>query len=117
MRLVTLDDNLVTIPNAKLGSEVVASGNAGALTMLVQQDFYIAVDQDAAQAQRLVGEALCSSRFCKLQMPWTVLVNQVVHEQHFAVRLRAKAYVVDVRYEKAFETDVTRVTSVSNAFS
>jgi hypothetical protein len=40
-------------------------------------------------------------------MPWTVLVNQVVHEQHFAVRLRAKAYVVDVRYEKAFETDVT----------
>jgi small-conductance mechanosensitive channel len=107
VRVVTLDDNLVTIPNAKLGSEIVASGNAGELTMLVQQDFFIAVDQDAAHARRLVGDALCSSRFCKLQMPWTVLVNQVVHEQHFAVRLRAKAYVVDVRYEKAFETDVT----------
>jgi hypothetical protein len=34
-------------------------------------------------------------------------VNQVVHENYFALRLRAKAYVLDVKYEKAFETDVT----------
>jgi hypothetical protein len=36
-----------------------------------------------------------------------VLVNQVVHEGYFAIRLRAKVYVLDVRYEKALETDVT----------
>ncbi len=35
------------------------------------------------------------------------LGSQVIRESYFAVRLRAKAYVLDVRYEKAFETDVT----------
>ena len=31
----------------------------------------------------------------------------MIQDNYFAVRLRAKAYVLDVRFEKAFETDVT----------
>jgi hypothetical protein len=36
-----------------------------------------------------------------------VLVNQIFQDNLIAVRLRAKAYVLDVVYEKAFESDVT----------
>src|SRR5690554_5624909 len=35
VRLVTLDDNLVTIPNSRFITDVVASGNAGELDMMV----------------------------------------------------------------------------------
>lgn len=107
VRLVTLDDNVVTIPNNKFLTDVVSSGNWGALDMMIQMDFFIGLDQDVAVAKRLVGEALTSNRYAYTKKPWTVLVNQVVESNYLAIRLRAKAYVLDVQYEKAFETDVT----------
>ena len=107
VRLVTLDDNVVTIPNNKFLTEMVSSGNWGALDMLIQMDFFVGADQDITLAKRLVEESLVSNRYVYLGKPWTVLVNQVIEGRYFAVRLRAKAYVLDVQYEKAFETDVT----------
>lgn len=108
VRLVTLDDNVVTIPNNKFLTETVSSGNWGALDMMIQMDFFVGVDQDVALAERLVGEALTSCRFAYTKKPWVVLVNQVLQDHVMAVRLRAKAYVLDVQYEKEFETDVTK---------
>ena len=107
VKMTTLDDNLVTIPNSKFVSDLVSSANAGALHMLVQSDFFIGIDEDVGRARELVAEAMTSSRFFALNHPWVVLVNQVVHGEYFAVRLRAKGYVLDIHYEKAFETDVT----------
>jgi len=107
VRLVTLDDNVVTIPNNKFLTDMVSSGNWGALDMMIQMDFFVGADQDVALAKRLVEESLVSNRYVYLGKPWVVLVNQVIEGRYFAVRLRAKAYVLDVQYEKAFETDVT----------
>lgn len=107
VRIVTLDDNLVTIPNNKFLTDVVASGNAGELDMLVQMDFFIALEEDIARAKRVVAEALASSRFAYLKKPWSIVVSEVLQQDFVAVRIRAKVYVLDVRYEKALETDVT----------
>jgi small-conductance mechanosensitive channel len=108
VRLVTLDDNVVTIPNNKFLTDIVSSGNWGALDMLIQMDFFVGVDQDIGLAERLVGDALTSCRYAYTKKPWVVLVNQVLQENVMAIRVRAKAYVLDVQYEKAFESDVTR---------
>lgn len=76
--------------------------------MLIQMDFFVGVDQDVDLAERLVGDALTSCRYVYTKKAWVVLVNEVMHENMLAVRLRAKAYVLDVQYEKAFESDVTK---------
>ncbi len=107
VRLVTLEDDAVTIPNNKFLTEAVASGNSGNLDMLVQMDFYVGVDQDLDRAKAVVRDALTSCRYAYLGKPWTVLVNSVLQESYCALRLRAKVYVLDVQYEKALETDVT----------
>ncbi len=107
VRLITLDDTQITIPNSKFLTEAVASGNAGQVHMMIQTDFLIGVDQDVSRAKRIVEEALTSSRYIHLKLPWTVLVKSVTQDGYFAVRLRAKAYVLDVKFEKAFESDVT----------
>ena len=107
VRLTTLDDNVVTIPNNKFLTEIVSSGNWGALDMMIQMDFFIGVDQDLPLAKRLLEEALVTTRYAFPKKPWVVLVNQVIEKEYVALRLRAKAYVLDVKYEKAFETDVT----------
>jgi small-conductance mechanosensitive channel len=107
VRLITLDDNLVTIPNSKFLTELVSSGNAGALDMLVQMDFFVGADQNFAVAKQIVADSITSSRYAFLKKPWTVLVSQVIQDNYLCVRLRAKVYVLDVQYEKALETDVT----------
>lgn len=107
VRVVTLDDNVVTIPNNKFLTDAVASGNWGALEMLIQLDFFIGMDQDIAAARDVVEGALTSTRFVSLQKPPQVVVNAVTQNNVFAVRVRAKAYVLDIKHEEAFQTDVT----------
>lgn len=106
VRLVTLDDTQITIPNNKFLTDSVASGNAGDVQMMIQIDFYVGLDQDILRAKQIVSEALTSSRYIALDRIWKVLVSSVVEQSYIAVRLRAKAYVIDVRFEKDFESDV-----------
>lgn len=115
VRIFTLDHNMVTIPNNKFLTEIVSSSNWGDLEMLVQIDFYIGLNQNFALAKALVGECIASSPYAFIGKPWNVLVNQVVVENYIALRLRAKAYVLDVELEKAFESDVTE--RVMDAFA
>lgn len=106
VRMQTLDDNTVTIPNNKFLTDMTSSGNYGALDMQVGMSFYIGLDQDVEKARQIVTEAAVSSRHVHLPKPVVVLVQQVVHENYVAIHLRLKAYVNDTRYEKAFETDI-----------
>ena len=106
VRLQTLDDNTVTIPNNKFLNEVTSNGNYGALDMQVVMDFHIGVDQNVLRAREIVSEAAVSSRYVYLPKPVVVLVSQAIVDNHVSVRLRLKAYVLDIKYEKAFETDV-----------
>lgn len=106
VRMQTLDDNTITIPNSKFLSDMTASGNYGALDMQVVMDFYIGMDEDVDAARELVSEACLSSRYVYLAKPVVVLVTQWVSDHLVGVRLRLKAYVLDTRHEKSFETDV-----------
>ena len=107
VKLRTLDDSMVTIPNSMFLNEVTSCGNYGVLNMQVVVDFLIGVDQDGARARAIVREAGVTSRWVYLPNPLVVLLTQVVVGDYLALRVRLKAYVLDTQYEKAFETDVT----------
>ncbi len=107
VRIVTLDDSLVTIPNNKFLTDPVTSGNAGALDMMIEMHFHVGVDQNLDAAREIVRDALTSSRYAYIEKPWAIVVTEVIQDGYFAMRLTAKAYVLDVQYEKAFHTDVT----------
>ncbi|MEY4546060.1 MAG: Mechanosensitive channel MscK precursor [Pseudomonadota bacterium] len=106
VRMNTLDDNVVTIPNNKVLTDVTSCGNYGALEMQVAMDFYIGVDQNIELACSLIQEVCLTSRFCFLARPVPVLVKQVVVRDCIAFQIKARPYVLDVKHEKAFETDV-----------
>jgi small-conductance mechanosensitive channel len=113
VKLVTLDDSLVTIPNARFISDVVSSGNAGALDMMIVIPFHVALDADIEIAKQLIYEAVVTSRYAYLAKPVKVVASETVIGHNVALQLTAKAYVMDVQYEKDFQTDVvTRVNKV-----
>jgi len=114
VKLVTLDDSLVTIPNARFISDVVSSGNAGALDMMIVIPFHIALDADIDTAKKLIYETVVTSQYVYLAKTVKIVVSEVVIGVNLALQLTAKAYVLDVKYEKEFQTDV--VTRVSKIF-
>jgi len=115
VRLVTLDDSLVTIPNNRFMSDVVSSGNAGALDMMLVFDSYVALDADIRLARDLLYEVVVTSRYAYLKKPVTIVMAEMSIAERLAIQLKAKAYVIDVRFEKAFQTDVVlRATEAFN---
>jgi small-conductance mechanosensitive channel len=107
VKLRTLNDSTVTIPNSLFLSEVTACGNYGVLNMQIVIDFLIGIDQDVERAREIVREAAVTSNFVYLPNPVEVLVSQETSDAHVALRLRLKVYVLDTVFEKALETDIT----------
>ena len=109
VRLVTLDDNLVSIPNHRFLTDVVASANSGALHQMCVIEFYIGCNENFEEAKQVVYEATASSRYVYLNLPIVVHLREGPvpdGAERFAIRLICKAYVLDGRYESAFVTDV-----------
>jgi small-conductance mechanosensitive channel len=106
VRMQTLTDDTVTIPNNKFLSDVTVCGNYGELSMQMTIDFYIGLDQDIERACEIVNEATSISHYVCLPKPVVILVKQVIIESYMAYRVRVKAYVLDTQYEAAFETDL-----------
>ena len=110
VRVATLDDNLVSIPNHRFINDAVASSNAGSLHQMCVFPFWIGCNEDFAAAKRVVYEATASSRYVFVNRPITVSVREGPvpdGAERFAIELKVKAYVFDGRYETAFGTDVT----------
>lgn len=103
-KLVTPDDNTVTAPNSLIFNETIASGNYGASEMMVVIDLYIASESSVETAMRILQEAVVSSKYVYISgsNPVTLLHKALP----FYTRLRAKAYVNDLRDEFKFESDV-----------
>ncbi|MEW6441176.1 MAG: mechanosensitive ion channel domain-containing protein [bacterium] len=106
VRLVTLDDSTVTIPNSRFLTEAVSSANSGALDMMVVMSFHVAIDADVRLARDLLYETLVTSRYVYLKKPVTITVTEVAVAQRLALQLKARAYVLDVRFELPFINDV-----------
>jgi len=105
-RIVTPDDNLVTVPNAQVVDGQVANANAGELNCQVVTDLFLPGWVDEREAKRIAFEAATSSKYIYLNKPIAVLVRDKF-EDTFLTHLKVKAYVMDPRYEFLFMSDVT----------
>jgi small-conductance mechanosensitive channel len=106
VQMNTLDHNIVTIPNNKVLTDVTSSGNYGELEMQVAMTFYVGIDQDVHRAREIVREACLTSGYVFLGRDVPVLTKQVIVDRYIGFEIKARPYVLDTKYEKAFETDV-----------
>ena len=91
VRIVTLDDNEVSIPNNKFLTETVASANSGALDMMVVVQFHIAMSEDFELAKRLVYEACITSKYVYLDKKVTILLKEEVTSIAYSTVIVCKA--------------------------
>ena len=102
----TLDDSMVTIPNSKITSEMVSNANSGALDCMVVINLWLPINIEVEKTRKIAFEAAVTSRYVNIDRPIQILFFDHFDNQA-STNVRVKAYVLDARYEKAFEGDVT----------
>ena len=105
-RIVTLDDNLVSVPNSQIVDGQVANANAGVLDCQVVTTLYLPGWVDASQAKKIAYEAAANSQYVYLDKPIVVHVRDEFKET-FLTKIVVKAYVLDHLYESALSSDIT----------
>ncbi|MCY3611544.1 MAG: mechanosensitive ion channel [Gemmatimonadetes bacterium] len=105
-RIVTADDNLVTVPNSQVVQEQVANANAGQLNCQVVTDLYLPGKVDEKKAREIAFDAAVTSQYVFLEKPIQVFVSDQFRTT-FVTRVRVRAYVLDPRYEFLLQSDIT----------
>lgn len=105
-RILTADDNLVTVPNSQVVQEQVANANAGQLNCQVVTDLYLPGIVDEKQAREIAFDAAVTSQYVFLEKPIQVFVADQFHTT-FVTHLRVRAYVLDPRFEFLLRSDIT----------
>ena len=107
VRIVTPDDSLVSIPNSEIVNQSVSNANSGEFNCQVVCDFFLPTNIDIEQIKELAYRAVAVSRYVYLKKPVTVLVKNEIHEGNTVLKLRTKAYVLDLRFEFKFMSEIT----------
>lgn len=109
IRIVTADDSLVSIPNGELMNQSVSNSNTGEANCQVVAEIYLPITVDTKRVRQLANESAQVSKYIYLNKPITVLFFNEVKEGRSYLKMRLKAYVVDIRYEFAFKSDMTEI--------
>ncbi|MDR9417015.1 MAG: mechanosensitive ion channel [Gracilimonas sp.] len=108
-RIVTPGDSVVTIPNGELIRTAVSNTNSGALDCLVQTNIFLPANCPVEEVKEIAYKAVVASRFIYLKKPISIMTENEMHERRFILKLKVKAYVLDIRYEFPFQSDVTEL--------
>ena len=108
-RIVTPGDSVVTIPNGELIRTAVSNANSGALDCLVVTNIFLPANCPIEAVKEIAYKAVVSSRFVYLKKPISIMTENEMHERRFILKLKVKAYVLDIRYEFPFQSDVTEL--------
>jgi small-conductance mechanosensitive channel len=107
VRLVTPDDSRVTVPNNLIINTSVSNSNSGASNCQVVAEFYLLPDVDLKALRGIAVRAAAASRYVYLKKPIVVLFKAESEMGQTRVKMRLKAYVLDIRYEFQFLSEMT----------
>lgn len=108
-QIVTPDDSIVSIPNGELMNRAVSNANSSALDCQVVTEIFFPATVDVMKVKDIARRAVFSSPYLYLNKPVEIISLHELHNRHFIIKFRVKAYVLDIRYEFLFKSDVTEM--------
>lgn len=108
-RVVTPDDSLVSIPNSEIMNGSVSNSNAGEANCQVVAEIYLPITIDTVRVREIATQAAQVSKYVYLAKPIAVLFFNEVKDRKSFLKMRLKAYVMDIRSEFAFKSEMTEI--------
>jgi len=109
VRIVTADDSLVSIPNSEIVNQSVSNANSGESNCQVVAEFYLPPDIDLVKSKKIAYQAAAISRYVFLNKPIAIIIKNEIHQGRSLLKMRLKAYVLDIRYEFPFMSEMTEI--------
>lgn len=109
IRIQTADDSLVTLPNGELMNQSISNANSGETNCQVVAEIYLPITIDTDKVRKIALEAAKVTRFIYLSKPIAVLFFNEIKHDRLCYKMRLKAYVLDIRYEFAFKSEMTEL--------
>ncbi|MFH1071725.1 MAG: mechanosensitive ion channel domain-containing protein [Candidatus Glassbacteria bacterium] len=106
-RIVTADDSMVSIPNSEIVNQSVSNSNSGEFNCQVVAEFYLPLNIDLIRLKKIAYLAAAVSQYAFLNKPVTVIIKNEIYEGRSLLKVRLKAYVLDLRYEFQFASEMT----------
>lgn len=108
-RIQTADDSMVTLPNGELMNQSISNSNSGETNCQVVAEIFLPITVDTGKVRKIALEAARVAKYIYLTKPVTVLFfNEIKHDK-LCYKMRLKAYVLDIRYEFAFKSEMTEM--------
>lgn len=108
-KIVTADDSTVTIPNSEVMTGTVSNANSGESNCQVVAEIYLPIDVDTEAVRIIATEAAQVSKYIFLGKPIVVLFFNEIKQRRSYLKMRIKAYVMDLRYEFVFNSEMTEI--------
>ena len=108
-RIVTPDDSMVSIPNGLLMNQSVSNANSGEPNCQVVAEIFLPVNINTAEIREMAIEAVKVSKYVYLNKPIAVLFSHEVREKRAFLKMKVKAYVLDIRDEFKFKSDIVEL--------
>ncbi|MBT8380269.1 MAG: mechanosensitive ion channel family protein [Ignavibacteria bacterium] len=108
-RIVTADDSIVSIPNSEIMNQSVSNSNSGEPNCQVVSEVFLPIDVDTIKVRDIALEVARVSKYVYLNKPISVLFFNEVKERRSFLKMRLKAYVLDIRHEFAFKSEMTEL--------
>lgn len=109
-RIVTADDSVVSVPNGDLISKSVSNSNTGEANCQVVAEIFLPPYIDTKKVRAIAIQSAQVSRYVYLNKPVAVIFKNEVHHGKPFLKMRLKAYVLDIRHEFTFMSDMTETT-------
>jgi len=110
VRIVTEDDSVVTVPNAEIMNKAVSNANSSALDCQVVAELFLPRNTDSDVITAVCRRAAQTSRYVYLNKPVFVHITHTTVGPRDYLKVRVKAYVLDIRYEQEFRSDMTVIS-------
>jgi hypothetical protein len=75
----------------------------------VNTNFYLPLDIDIEEAKKVAHRAASVSQYIYLNKPITVTAKNEVHSGRSMINLGLSAFVLDLRYETLFASEMTEI--------
>lgn len=108
-RIVTQYDSMIVIPNMELMHKSVSNSNSGELYCQVVAKIMLPIDAPTQEIRKIAVEAAQVSRYIYLDKPIEILFTNRFYQRKSFLDMEIKAYVMDIRYEFKFKSDVTEL--------
>lgn len=108
-RIISSDNSTVIIPNGEIIKKPVSNSNYGRSECQTAVEIFLPVDIDTEKIRQIAVESAQVSRYIYLNKSVVVLFANEIKDRKSYLKMTIKAYVMDIKYEFQFKSDLTEL--------